>query len=113
MEKNHVIKLVRMKCTANALLSDIKTRTFPADMIILFGSIAQNNITEHSDMDICIVSDEDITIRQKRDIENYFADMVQDEFKLDFVYCDKDKLKNGTHVFESIRKYGRVLYERL
>ena len=113
MEKTRDIKLVRMINAANALFADVKTQTFPADMIILFGSVAKNNINEYSDMDICIVSDDDLTIRQKRDIERYFNTMTQEEFKLDFVYCDKDKLKNGTQVFENIRKEGRVIYGKL
>jgi len=110
MDKRHDLKLVRMKNVANILFSDIKTQIFPAEMIILFGSVAQDSINLHSDMDICIVSDEDLTIKQQRSIENYFYSIVQDEFELDFVYCNKEKLKTGTRVFENIRNGGRVLY---
>ena len=106
-------KLIRIKNIANALFMDIKTKTFPVDMIILFGSTAKNIIHERSDMDICIVSDEELSITQKREIENYFYDMTQSEFNPDFVYCDKDKLQNGKQVFEKIRQEGRVIYERL
>ena len=109
MEK-HDLKLVRMKTAVNTLITNVKTKTFPADMIILFGSIIRNDINEYSDMDVCVVSDEELTIREKRDIENYFYDMAQDEFKLDFVYCNKDKLENGTQVFEKIRQEGRVIW---
>ena len=111
--ERHDSKLVRMKQTANALIANIKTTTFPADAIILFGSIANNNINERSDMDVCVVSNEDLSVKQKRNIENYFYDMVQDEFKLDFVYCNKDKLASGNQVFESIRQKGRIIYGRL
>ncbi|MCL2404405.1 MAG: nucleotidyltransferase domain-containing protein [Defluviitaleaceae bacterium] len=113
MDRNNDIKLVRMKNAANILFTDIKTHTFAAEMIILFGSVANNNINEYSDMDICIVSDEDLSIKQKRDIENYFYDTTQNEFELDFIYCDKNKLINGSQVFESIRKDGKVIYGRL
>ena len=106
-------KIERMKKAVNALISDIKSRTFPADKIILFGSIAKDCIHERSDMDICIVSEEELTIPQKREIENYFFDMVQDEFVPDFVYCNIDTLKTGTQVFSSIRNEGKVLYERV
>ena len=109
----HDLKLVRMKQAVNALLSDIKTQAFPADMIILFGSIAKNNINEYSDMDICIVSDTDLSIQQKREIESYFYDIMQSEIKLDFMYCDRPTLENGTKVFDSIRREGRVIYERV
>ena len=111
--KRHAIKQVRMKKAVNTLIADIKTQSFPADMIILFGSIARNSISEHSDMDICIVSEEDLSIRQIRDIENYFYHMAQGEFKLDFVYCDRDKLASGNRVFESIRNEGRIIYGQL
>jgi len=113
MVKEQDLKLVRMKKAANTLFSDVKTQEFPAGMIILFGSFAKNNINEYSDMDICIVSDEDLSIKQMRGIENYFYGMAQDEFDLDFIYCDINKLKTGTRVFEDIRKEGRILYERL
>ena len=106
-------KLIRMKNTINALIADIKTQTFTADMIILFGSIVRDDISEYSDMDICVVSDEDLAICYKREIENYFYDMAGDEFNLDFIYCDKDKLKNGKQVFENIRQEGRIIYERV
>ena len=112
MEK-HELKLVRMKNAVNALISDIKNQTFPVDMIILFGSVVKDSINEHSDMDICIVSDDDIPIWEIREIENYFYDKTQDEFNLDFIYCDNDKLKNGKQVFENIRQEGRVIYERV
>lgn len=112
MEKSD-IKLVRMKTAANALFANIKTTTLPADMVIIFGSVARDDIHERSDMDICIVSNDDLTIRQKREIENYFYDMTQNEFKLDFVYCDMDKLRNCDRVFEKIRQEGRVIYERV
>lgn len=109
----HELKLVRMKRAANALFSDIKAMTFPAERIILFGSFAKDCIHERSDMDICLVSDEELTVKQQREMERYFHDMSQDEFSLDFVYCDNNKLKNGSQVFESIRRDGRVLYERV
>ena len=109
----HDIKQVRMTKVFNALVDDIKTKNFAADMIILFGSIVRNDINEHSDMDICIVADDDLSIKQMRDIENYFYDKAQDEFKLDFIYCNRDKLINGSQVFESIRQEGRVIYGQL
>jgi len=107
------VKLVRMKKTINRLIADIKTKTFPVDMIILFGSVAKGKIHELSDMDICIVSDEELSIRKMREIENYFYDQVDDEFTLDFIHCDTHKLKNGEYVFERIRQEGRILYERV
>ena len=111
--ETHDLKLIRMKKTANALFADIKTKSFPADMIILFGSFSRDCIHERSDMDICVVSDEDLTVQQMREIENYFYSMAQGEYEIDFTYCNNDKLRHGNQVFERIRKEGRVIYERI
>jgi len=97
----------------NNLIQDIKTKTFYAEKIILFGSIARGEIHERSDMDICIVSDEELPPQQRGQMESYFYQMAQNEFSLDFVYCDINKLQNGNKVFERIRQEGRVLYERI
>ena len=109
----HKLKQVRMKQAANALFADIKARTFPAEKIIIFGSFARDGIHERSDMDICVVSDKDLTIPEMREIENYFHDMSHGEFEIDFTYCDNKTLRTGKQVFERIRKEGRVIYERI
>ena len=107
------IKQIRMKIAINNLLSDIKNKTFPVEKIILFGSVAKNNIHERSDMDICIVADSALEIRQMREIENYFYEMAQGEYSMDYIYCDTEKLMNGDRVFEHIRKDGRIIYDRV
>jgi len=103
-------KLVRMKRAVNALISDVKNREFPADIIILFGSVLGSDFNEYSDLDVCIVHDNELSDRQNRELAAYFNKMLNDEMEVDFIFCDREKLKNGTHVFESIRKHGRVLY---
>ena len=111
---NDEIKLVRMKKALCALLDDIKTKTFPVDKVILFGSVARDDIHEHSDVDICIVSDDELTPRQKRvEIESYFHDMAKTDFTPEFLYCNNYQVRNGKEIFESIRKDGRVLYQRV
>ena len=107
------LKIIRMKNALNALFTDIKTRDFPVDVIILFGSVARGQVNEYSDLDICIVHEQALTERQQRDIERYFNDMMQDEIDVDFTYCNSETLHNGPHVFAQIRKGGRILYERL
>ena len=111
--ENRSLKLVRMKQAANALFADIKRKTFPAEKIIIFGSFVRDGIHERSDMDICVVSDRDLTIPEMREIENYFHDMSQGEFDIDFTYCNNEKLRTGKQVFERIRKEGLVIYERI
>ena len=105
--------MVRKKRAINALIADIKTRSFPVDMIILFGSALNKNFNEYSDLDICIVHKQELKERQLRELELYFKDAVSNEVDIDFVYCSADKLQSGQHVFESIRKEGRVLYEHI
>ena len=110
---NEELKLVRMKRAINTLLSDIKTRVFPVYQIIIFGSVVRKEITERSDMDVCIVCDDTLTIQQKREIENYFYDILQDELSTDFIYCTQDKLLEGQKVFKNVRDEGRIIYEQL
>ena len=107
------VKLNRMKRAVNDLITDIKTRTFPVDRIILFGSVVNGGFNEYSDLDVCICHENELTIRQMREIEMYFKDALSDEMDVDFIYCTHEKLRDGQHVFERIRKEGRVLYEHL
>jgi len=105
------LKLVRMKHAINSLIADVKTQDFPVDMILLFGSVLTGNFSEYSDIDICIVSEIEPTLRQKSAIENYFSDKLKNELDADFIYCNRQKLMEGTHVFNSIRKEGVILWQ--
>ena len=104
------IKLVRMKSALNDLISDIQTRSFPVDTIIMFGSVAKNSFNEHSDLDICVVSDDSLSERQQREIESYFNDVLRNEIDVDFTYCTHGILASGSQVFRRIRNEGRILY---
>ena len=106
-------KTVRMKERVNSLIKDIHGRVFPADKLIIFGSFVRGDVKERSDLDICVVADIELSIKEKRELENYFYTAVGQELCIDFLYCDRDRLANGDQVFESIRREGRVLYERL
>lgn len=67
------------------------------ELFILFGSVAQGLATEESDIDICVVSGEDINVRKfdflpyRFEIHNYSWDDVRDP--VDFVILDA--LLNG------------------
>ena len=106
------LKLVRMKRAVNALMTDINTKIFPVERIILFGSIVDGVFNEHSDLDLCVVAESDLSDQEKRDIENAIRHILQDELEIDIVYCNRDKLQNGQHVFKSIQENGRILYEK-
>ena len=106
-------KLVRMKELVDGLVLDIKTRAFPVEAILVFGSAVSGGFDEYSDLDICVVYGKELSEREKLEIEVYFRDMVGDEIGVDFIYCDEKMLREGTRVFESIRRDGRVLYKNL
>jgi predicted nucleotidyltransferase len=95
----------------NRLIEDIPKRRFPADKIILFGSTVRNRLNEYSDLDICILCEKNLSAKQMNGIERYFYNTLKDEMPVDFIYCNADRLKRGTQIYESIRKEGLVLYE--
>jgi len=104
------LKLVRMTKAINTLIENISQRRFPVEKIILFGSTARDELNEYSDLDICILNEDELTMRQTREIEQYFYDTLQDEMPVNFIYCNHETLMNGKYVFESIRKEGLILY---
>ena len=104
------LKLVRMKKAINNLLSDIKSKVLPVDAVILFGSVLNEKFNEYSDLDICIIHESDLTIRQLRELELYFKELLADEVDANFIYCNREKLQQGHQVFDSIRKEGKVIY---
>jgi len=106
------LKLIRMKRAVNALISDIRNQYFPVDKIIIFGSVLNDSFNEYSDLDICLVCDDELTEKQMRTIENYIQNMLCGEISADFIYCTHEKLEFGQQVFESIREKGKILYER-
>ena len=106
-------KKIRITQAVNNLISDIGTKKFPVEMIIMFGSITRDDHNAYSDLDLCFVHEKELTPRQQREIESYFFDMLEDEVDLDFIYCSNKTLMTGGQVFEEIRKEGRVLYEHV
>jgi predicted nucleotidyltransferase len=104
------LKLVRMTRAINRLIDDIRLQHLPAEKIIMFGSTVRDELTEYSDLDICILSEEELSERQMKETERYFKETLQEEMPVNFIYCNRDKLMNGTKVYESIRNEGLVLY---
>ncbi|MCL2198751.1 MAG: hypothetical protein FWB80_15355 [Defluviitaleaceae bacterium] len=70
------------------------------------------NFDEHSDLDLCIVTN-DLNDKQKREIENYFYNILKNEIDPDFTYCTNKKLRSGKQVFAHIRNEGRILYKNV
>jgi predicted nucleotidyltransferase len=109
------LQIVRKKKSIEKLITNIKTLTFPVQKIILFGSVLTEKFNEHSDLDLCLIceNEENLTLRQKNEIESYFYDTLGEETSVDFIYTTLDKLKNGDKVFKSLREKGRVLWEHI
>ena len=95
------------------LIADISTKEFPLQKIILFGSFVTNEFNEKSDLDLCLVYGDGITLscRQKVEIESYIDSLVGDEMDVDFLYTTLEKLNSGGQVFNNIRREGLVLWE--
>ena len=102
----------KVKCL-QALIKNIPQENFPLQKIIIFGSFATNRFNERSDLDLCLVHDEDTTPtwQEKVTIESYFDHQVGQEMDVDFLYTTPFKLRTGSQVFNSIRKEGLVLWE--
>jgi len=107
------LKIVRMKRAINALIGDIKNKSFPVEKIIVFGSALGEGFNEHSDLDICVVSNNELNEKQKHTLENYITNMLQGEVAVDFIYCTNETLQTGSQVHKSIREKGRVMYEQV
>lgn len=103
----------KIKCI-ESLISDIRTKDFPLKKIILFGSFTTNTFHERSDLDLCLIHEEDNepSCTDKVRIESYFDDIVGEEMGVDFMYTTPVKLETGNQVFNSIRREGLVLWER-
>jgi len=100
-----------MKRRINMMLEEIRHHSFPVYAIILFGSTLTQRLNERSDLDICVVYDNEPSMSQKRELENFFYNVLDDEVRVDFIYCSRQRFREGTHVFESIRREGRVIWQ--
>jgi len=106
-------KINRKVKRLEALIGDIANKDFPLEKIIIFGSFASKSFHERSDLDLCLVHEDnkEPTCKEKVEIESYIDSMVSDEMEVDFLYTSFTKLKTGSQVFNSIRKKGLILWE--
>lgn len=95
----------------------IINRVYPKK-IILFGSCARRRITINSDIDICIVVEEDINIKKRIELRSILLLEILDitDFEVDIFICtEKDwniKKKNQSTFMGKIYKEGKILYGR-
>ena len=86
--------------------------------IILFGSCARRNITIKSDIDICIVVEEDIDSKERVELRSMLLlEMIEiTDFEVDIFICtekewNKKKTNQSTFIGK-IFKEGEMLYGR-
>ncbi|GMO43741.1 MAG: nucleotidyltransferase domain-containing protein [Treponemataceae bacterium] len=108
----------------NTALTGIVSSLKAADpyKIILFGSYAKGNATEHSDIDLMVILDsEEVAKNRKERMEKnlYIGRLVREineEFAMDILVYSKAELrkaKDYCHFFiDEVERTGRVLYEK-
>jgi len=109
----------------NTLLDNLIISLQPSDpyKIILFGSYAQENPNENSDVDIMVILDNDHiskTYQERLDKRVYIKNLVLEinqKIPLDILVYSKEELnlikKYGNHFIEEIEKTGKVIYEKI
>ena len=108
------LKTTRIKNLLAQIQQDLPHQQFEVEKIILFGSCAKNTLHPTSDLDICIVSEQEPPLKIKRQIENYFKSYLDEEnMDLDTIYCNRTRLMSGIGVYEKIREEGVLIYENL
>ena len=84
--------------------------------IILFGSCARGCITRHSDIDLCIVVKEEISVKERAELRGFLTNALLDitDYDLDFLNFSEDIWKRncldrGTIMGKTLRE-GELLY---
>ena len=99
------------KSKINQIIKIIKDNINP-EKIILFGSYANGNPDEHSDLDLLIVKDSDVPrYKRGKEIRKYLRGIG---VPLDIIVYTKDEIDRWKNVEEAfitqIMKNGKVLY---
>ena len=99
------------KYKINQIIKIIKDNINP-EKIILFGSYANGNPDEHSDLDLLIVKDSDVPrYKRGKEIRKYLRGIG---VPLDIIVYTKDEIDRWKNVEEAfitqIMKNGKVLY---
>lgn len=85
-------------------------------MIYLFGSCARRLITKHSDIDLCIVVEEDISPKERTKLRSALLLDLLDitDFEVDIFICSegvwKEKYKDSGNFIGKIFSEGKMLY---
>lgn len=80
--------------------------------IVLFGSVAKGTVTLTSDVDIALVSDEPLTIDEKHQFNNHFANEHYPAYRVINTLTSNLDTNHYMNVNYHIKKDGLVIYER-
>lgn len=84
-------------------------------MIILYGSVARNEATNESDIDIAIIIEKEMDNQTKKRFISWVADMdIRYEKIFSIVDIRKDNMKKWERVlpfYQNIRKEGIILWK--
>lgn len=87
-------------------------------MIILFGSCSRGVITINSDIDLCIVIDEKLYVKERAKIRSEsLSDIIEiTDFDVDLFICGieewKEKHEDKGTFIGKIHEEGKLLYDR-
>jgi predicted nucleotidyltransferase len=106
------------------VLNDLINRIKGADpyKIILFGSYANGNATDNSDIDLMVILDNNNiakTYEERQNKKLYIRKLVREinyKIALDILVYSKEELKKikeyGNYFIDEIEKTGKVVYEK-
>ena len=112
---------INLSTTLNNLVVSLK----PSDpyKIVLFGSYANGNLTDHSDIDLMAILDTDhisTTYQERLDKKLYIRRLLREinrEFALDLLVYSKAELKKikeyGNTFITEVERTGKIIYEKV
>jgi predicted nucleotidyltransferase len=109
----------------NGILNNLISSLMASDpyKIILFGSYANGNKTENSDIDLMVILDNDDVSKTYEDRKNkklFIRKLVREtnyKMALDILVYSKEELRKikeyGNYFIDEIEKKGKVIYEKI
>jgi len=109
----------------STVLDDVIVSLKPSDpyKVVLFGSRANGKFTEHSDIDLMVVLDNEYvskTYQERLDKKVYIRKLLREinqKFALDLLVYSKAELEMvrayGNPIIKEVEKTGRVIYEKV
>jgi len=109
----------------NTTLDKVIVSLKPSDpyKIVLFGSYANGNPTEHSDIDLMVILDNEHvskTYQERLDKKVYIRRLLREinqEFAIDLLVYSKAELKKvkeyGNPFIIEVEKTGKIIYEKV